>query len=62
MFSIADTLDELRWRGLTAQYTDVDALRERSAVDPVASYCGSGPTTASPHYGHLVRIPLMHHL
>ena len=30
----ADILEELSWRGLIAQSTDLEALRERLAADP----------------------------
>lgn len=59
---MTDILDELQWRGLIAQHTDIDALREHLAAGPVTFYCGFDPTAASLHHGHLVQILLMRHL
>lgn len=50
-------LDELRWRGLIAQSTDLDALRRDLDAGPVTLYCGFDPTAPSLHAGHL--IPLL---
>ncbi|MCF7549658.1 tyrosine--tRNA ligase [Pseudonocardia sp. WMMC193] len=51
-------LDELEWRGLIAQSTDLDALRkDLDAPEPLTLYCGFDPTAASLHAGHL--IPLL---
>ena len=47
-------LDELTWRGLIAQSTDLDALRGDLGPDPVTLYAGFDPTAASLHAGHLV--------
>lgn len=55
-------LDELAWRGLVAQSTDVEALRERLAAGPVTVYCGFDPTAPSLHHGHLVQLILLRHL
>ncbi|AZZ82589.1 tyrosine--tRNA ligase [Gordonia alkanivorans] len=49
-----DILDELGWRGLIAQSTDLDALREALADGPITLYAGFDPTAASLHAGHLV--------
>lgn len=46
-------IDELQWRGLINQSTDVDALRE-ACEQPIALYCGFDPTGDSLHAGHLV--------
>lgn len=59
---MADILDELQWRGLIAQHTDLDALRAHLAAGPVTFYCGFDPTAASLHHGHLVQVLLMRHL
>lgn len=59
---MTDILDELQWRGLIAQHTDIDALREHLAAGPVTFYCGFDPTAASLHHGHLVQVLLMRHL
>lgn len=55
-------LDELRWRGLVAQTTDEDALREALSAGPVTVYCGFDPTAPSLHHGHLVQLVLLRHL
>jgi tyrosyl-tRNA synthetase len=47
-------LDELRWRGLLADCTDLAALTQRLAQGPVTLYCGFDPTADSLHVGHLV--------
>ena len=47
-------LDELTWRGLTAQSTDLDALAAEVAQPPVMVYAGFDPTAPSLHAGHLV--------
>jgi len=47
-------LDELRWRGLLADCTDLDALAQRVAQGPVTLYCGFDPTGDSLHVGHLM--------
>lgn len=46
-------VDELSWRGLINQSTDLDALRE-SFSTPQSLYCGFDPTGDSLHAGHLV--------
>lgn len=50
-------LDELQWRGLIAQSTDLDALRSHLDAGTVSLYCGFDPTGPSLHAGHL--IPLL---
>ncbi|MGK2880965.1 MAG: tyrosine--tRNA ligase [Mycobacterium sp.] len=47
-------LDELTWRGLIAQSTDLDALSEHLGAGPVTVYSGFDPTAPSLHAGHLV--------
>ncbi|MFE3261313.1 tyrosine--tRNA ligase [Nocardia sp. NPDC059091] len=49
-----DIIDELTWRGLIAQSTDLDALRAAAAEGPITLYAGFDPTAASLHAGHLV--------
>ena len=49
-------LDDLVWRGLVAQSTDLDALRAAMAGGPVRFYVGFDPTAPSLHMGHLVQI------
>jgi tyrosyl-tRNA synthetase len=47
-------LDELGWRGLVAQSTDLDALAAELARPPVTVYAGFDPTAPSLHAGNLV--------
>ncbi len=49
-------LDELSWRGLIAQSTDLDALRRDCDGGPLTLYCGFDPTAPSLHLGNLVQI------
>ncbi|MFJ1461653.1 tyrosine--tRNA ligase [Nocardia sp. N2S4-5] len=49
-----DIIDELSWRGLIAQSTDLDELRSDLAKGPITLYAGFDPTAASLHAGHLV--------
>ncbi|SED90198.1 tyrosine--tRNA ligase [Ruania alba] len=57
-----DILDELRWRGLIAQSTDLSALAEALSTGPVTYYAGFDPTGPSLHHGHLVQLMLLRHL
>lgn len=47
-------LDELGWRGLIAQSTDLDALSAEVRRGPMTVYAGFDPTAPSLHAGHLV--------
>ena len=47
-------LDELGWRGLIAQSTDLDALAAEARRGPITVYAGFDPTAPSLHAGHLV--------
>jgi tyrosyl-tRNA synthetase len=49
-----DLIDDLTWRGLLADCTDIDALRKRLQEGPIALYCGFDPTGDSLHVGHLM--------
>src|SRR5690242_10089691 len=46
--------DELSWRGLIADCTDREGLRERLNSAPITLYCGFDPTSNSLHVGSLV--------
>src|ERR1700712_1964202 len=46
--------DELQWRGLIAQSTDLDALIAEAAAGPLTVYAGFDPTAPSLHAGNLV--------
>jgi tyrosyl-tRNA synthetase len=59
---VSNVLDELIWRGLVSQTTDVEALREALESGPVTYYCGFDPTAPSLHHGHLVQLLLLRHL
>jgi len=59
---VTHVLDELAWRGLIAQSTDLDALRAAMDAGPVTYYCGFDPTAPSLHHGHLVQLVLLRHL
>ncbi|WP_190823304.1 tyrosine--tRNA ligase [Saccharopolyspora pogona] len=49
-------LDELTWRGLIAQSTDLDSLRRELDGGPLTLYAGFDPTGPSLHAGHLIPI------
>ncbi|MBJ7350922.1 MAG: tyrosine--tRNA ligase, partial [Rhodococcus sp.] len=46
-------IDELTWRGLIAQSTDVEALKKATSDGPITLYSGFDPTGPSLHAGHL---------
>ena len=50
----AAVLDDLAWRGLIAQTTDAQALRQALSAGPLTLYCGFDPTADSLHVGSLV--------
>ena len=62
MTSPDELLDDLQWRGLIAQTTDLGALREALDAGPITFYCGFDPTAPSLHMGNLVQLILMRHL
>ncbi len=47
-------LEDLQWRGLLADCTDLTALTKRLSEGPLAVYCGFDPTGDSLHVGHLM--------
>jgi len=47
-------LEDLQWRGLLADCTDLDALTSRLNTGSVTLYCGFDPTGDSLHVGHLL--------
>jgi tyrosyl-tRNA synthetase len=49
-------LDDLEWRGLIADSTDRDALREALGAGSVKFYIGFDPTAPSLHMGNLLQI------
>ncbi|OLF09907.1 tyrosine--tRNA ligase [Actinophytocola xanthii] len=52
-------LDELSWRGLVAQSTDLGALRRDLDAGPLTLYCGFDPTAPSLHAGNLVPLLML---
>ena len=46
--------EELKWRGLVADCTDVEALCKRLEAGPITLYAGFNPTSDSLHVGNLV--------
>lgn len=52
-------IDELSWRGLINQSTDLDALRKAVDAGPITVYCGFDPTGPSLHAGHLVPLLML---
>jgi tyrosyl-tRNA synthetase len=49
-----NVLEELQWRGLVADCTDVDALAKRISEGPITLYAGFDPTADSLHVGSMV--------
>jgi tyrosyl-tRNA synthetase len=49
-------LDELGWRGLLANTTDLPALRVQLSAGPQTFYCGFDPTAPSLHIGNLLQL------
>ena len=47
-------IDELMWRGLIQQSTDIDEMRAAINDGPITLYCGFDPTGPSLHAGHLI--------
>ncbi|MGA0009499.1 MAG: tyrosine--tRNA ligase, partial [Candidatus Nanopelagicales bacterium] len=52
-------IDDLQWRGLIAQSTDLDALRTELDAGPLTYYIGFDPTAPSLHLGNLLQIQTM---
>ena len=59
---MTDIIDELTWRGLIAQSTDLDELRKALRSGPVTVYCGFDPTAPGLHIGNLVQLLTMRRL
>ena len=51
-----DLLDDLQWRGLIAQSTDLGALAADLRGGPITLYCGFDPTAPSLHLGNLAQV------
>jgi tyrosyl-tRNA synthetase len=55
----AAVLDDLAWRRMIADHTDLDALRSAMAAGPIRFYGGFDPTAPSLHFGNLVLLITM---
>ena len=47
-------IDELTWRGLIQQSTDIEEMRDAINDGPITLYCGFDPTGPSLHAGCLL--------
>ena len=56
---MTDIIDELSWRGLIAQSTDLEELRKALDAGPVTLYGGFDPTAPGLHIGNLVLLLTM---
>jgi tyrosyl-tRNA synthetase len=56
---VTDIIDELSWRGLIAQSTDLEELRKALDAGPVTLYGGFDPTAPGLHIGNLVLLLTM---
>ncbi len=52
-------IDDLQWRGLIAQSTDLESLSSELDAGPMAYYIGFDPTAPSLHLGNLLQIQTM---
>ncbi len=55
-------LDDLAWRRMIADHTDLDQLRSAMAGGPITYYGGFDPTAPSLHFGNLVLLITMRRL
>jgi len=53
---VDDIIDELSWRGLLADTTNIDELRRALNSGRVTVYCGFDPTAPGLHIGNLVQL------
>ncbi|MEU7857824.1 tyrosine--tRNA ligase [Nonomuraea sp. NPDC049141] len=56
---MTDILDELEWRDVLAQTTDIDALRGALSKGPITVYAGFDPTAPSLHMGNLATLLIL---
>ncbi|WP_407924571.1 tyrosine--tRNA ligase [Catellatospora vulcania] len=56
MDGVTDILEDLQWRGLLQDSTDLDELRKHLAEGPVTFYVGFDPTAPSLQVGNLVQV------
>ena len=59
---VDDIIDELSWRGLLADTTDIDELRKALNSGRVTIYCGFDPTAPGLHIGNLVQLVTLRRL
>jgi tyrosyl-tRNA synthetase len=59
---VDDIIDELSWRGLLADTTDLDELREALTSGRVTYYAGFDPTASGLHIGNLALLLTMRRL
>ena len=57
-----DIIDELSWRGLLADTTNIDELRRALTTGRVTIYCGFDPTAPGLHIGNLVQLVTLRRL
>jgi tyrosyl-tRNA synthetase len=53
---VTDLIDDLQWRGLIQDSTDLDELRAHLAAGAATFYVGFDPTAASLHAGNLMQV------
>lgn len=58
----ATILDDLAWRGLIANSTDLSPLGDELASGPLTFYCGFDPTASSLQFGNLLQLVTMRRL
>jgi tyrosyl-tRNA synthetase len=54
--AVTELIDDLLWRGLIHDSTDLDEFRAHLRRGPVTYYVGFDPTAASLHVGHLMQV------
>jgi len=59
---VDDIIEELTWRGLLADTTDLDELRKALNSGRVTIYCGFDPTAAGLHIGNMVQLVTLRRL
>jgi tyrosyl-tRNA synthetase len=59
---VDDIIEELTWRGLLADTTDLHELRKALNYGRITIYCGFDPTAAGLHIGNLVQLVTLRRL
>ncbi len=57
-----NVFDELKARGMVAQMTNEEEIRELLGGEPISFYIGFDPTADSLHVGHFVQLMVMAHM